>query len=95
MKEELCKLGIQCSKFESSSFYYQNSNSLDGILHVDDFCWGGKENFRDICIIRPLKKIFSRGTEFEQSFKYLGLNITQKQNFNITLDQIQFIREIK
>ena len=32
VKEELCKLGIQCNKFESSLFYYQNNNSLDGIL---------------------------------------------------------------
>ena len=39
VKEELCKLGIQCSKFEPSLFY-QNSNSLGGTLitHVDDFC---------------------------------------------------------
>ena len=95
VKEELCKLGIQCSKSELSLFYYQNNNSLDGILitHVDDFCWGGAKNFRD-SIIRPSKNNFSIGTEFEQSFRYLGLNITQKQNFNITLDQIQFIHEI-
>ena len=58
------------------------------------FVGGGRENFRD-SIIRPLKNIFSIGTEFGQSFRYLGLNITQKQNFNITLDQIQFIHEIK
>ena len=84
MKEELCKLGIQCSKFKPSLFYYQNNNSSDWILinHVDDFCWGGTENFRD-SIIEPLKNIFSLGTEFEQSFFYLELNITQKQNFNI------------
>ena len=96
VKKELCKLGIQCSKFETSVFYYQNKNSLDGIVitHVDDFCWGGTENFRD-SIIRPLINILSIGTEFEQIFRYLGLNITQKQNFNITLDQIQFINEIK
>ena len=95
MKEELCKLGILCSTFESSLFYYQSNNSLDGILitHVDDFCWGGAKNFRD-SIIRPSKDNFPIGTEFEQSFRYLGLNITQKQNFNITLDQIQFIHEI-
>ena len=96
VKEELWKLGIHCSKFEPSLFYYQNNDSLDGILitHVDDFCWGGTENFRD-SILKALKNIFSIGTEFEQSFRYLGLSITQKQNFNITLDQIQFIHEIK
>ena len=96
MYEELCKLGIKCCKFEPSLIYYQNNNSLDRILitHVDDFCWGGTENFKD-SIIRSLKNIFPIGTESEQSFRHLGLNITQKQNFNITLDQIQFIHEIK
>ena len=87
VKEELCKLGIQCCKFEPC---------LDGILitHVDDFCWGGRENFRG-SIIRQLKHILSMGTEFEHTFRYLGLKITQKHYFNITLDQIQFIHEIK
>ena len=96
MKEELCKLDIQCSKFKPSLCYYQNSNSLDGILIIDvnDFCWGWTENYRD-SIIRPLKYIFPIGTGFEQSFRYLGLNIIQKQNFKITLDQSQFIHEIK
>ena len=44
---------------------------------------------------RPLKNVFSIGTEFEHTFRYLRLNITQKQNFNIMLDQIQFIHKIK
>ena len=43
----------------------------------------------------PLKNIFFIGAESEQTFRYLGINVTQKQNFNITLDQIQFIPEIK
>ena len=71
-------MGIHCSKFEPSLFYYQNNNSLDGILitHVDDFCWGGTEKFRD-SIIRSLKNIFPIGIESAQSFSYLGLIITQ------------------
>ena len=54
-------------------------NSFDGILmtHVDDFCWEGTENFRDR-IIRPLKNIIFIGTQLEQSFRYLGLNISQQ-----------------
>ena len=63
------------------------------MTHVDYFCWEGTGDFRDR-IIRPLKNIVFIGTEFEQSFRYLGLNIIQ-QNFNITLDQIQFIHKIK
>ena len=45
MKDELCKLGFQCIKFEPSLFYYRNSNHLDGIIitHVYDFCWGGRK----------------------------------------------------
>ena len=76
--------------------FYQNNSNLNGILitHFDGFCWRGTESFRD-SIVSPLNNIFSTGTEFEQTFRYLGLNITQKQNFNVVLDQIHFIHEIK
>ena len=82
MKEELCKLGILCSTFESSLFYYQSNNSLDGILitHVDDFCWGGTKHFRD-SITRPLKNIFSIGTEFEQSIMVSWVKYNPKAKF--------------
>ena len=63
------------------------------ITHVDDFCWRGTDNFKNK-VIDPLKTVFAIGTEFEKTFKYLGLNITQTKNFNINLDQIQFIDEI-
>ena len=78
--------------FKESLFSYQNKNSLDGTLitHVDDFCWGGIDNFRD-SIRRPLKNVFFIGAEFPQTFTFFGLNINQTQNLNITLDQIQSV----
>ena len=71
--------------FKESLFSYQNKNSLDGTLitHVDDFCWGGIDNFID-SIRRPLKNV----AEFPQTFTFFGLNVNQTQNLNITLDQI-------
>ena len=42
---------------------------------------GVGETFRD-SIVKPLKNVFSLGTEFEQTFRYLGLNMTQKQPQN-------------
>ena len=73
MKEEFCKLDIQCSKFKPSFCYYQNSNSLDGILIIDvnDFSRGWAENFRD-SIIRPLKYIFPIGTDLNKVLGILG-----------------------
>ena len=44
---------------------------------------------------KTVKKISSIETAFERTFRYLELNITQKQNFSITFDQIQFIHETK
>ena len=80
--------------FKESLFSYQNKNSLDGTLitHVDDFCWGGVDNFRD-SIRRPLKNVFSISAEFPQTFTFFGLNINQTQNVNITLDQIQSVEK--
>ena len=46
-------------EFNTACLNYENNNHLDGIpvTHVDDFCWGGIENFRDS--VRPLNNVFS------------------------------------
>ena len=95
VKEELCNLGVQCSRVEPSLFFWHFNNRLEGLLisHVDDFCWGRTDNFKNK-VIDPLKTVFAIGTEFEKTFKYLGLNITQKKKYNINIDKIQFIDEI-
>ena len=96
VKEELDKLGVKCSRFEPALFFWHFKNELQGLLitHVDDFCWGGIENFKQI-VIEPLRKVFSVGTENVKIFKYLGLDIIQNNKYDISLSQTKFIDEIK
>ena len=76
VKEELDKLGVKCSRFEPPFFFWHFKNELQGLLitHVDDFCGGGTKSFKQI-VIKPLRKVFSVGTENVKIFKYLGLDV--------------------
>ena len=57
-------------------FFWHFKNELQGLLvtHVDDFCGGGTKSYKQI-VIKPLRKVFSVGTENVKIFKYLGLDI--------------------
>ena len=47
VKEVLEKAGARTSKFYDGMFYWYHNDKLEGILslHVDDFFWGGRNNF--------------------------------------------------
>ena len=62
--------------------------------HVDDFCWGGEECFVKN-VIDPLQSIFLIGSECDTTFKYVGLCMTQQDDFSIKMDQISYIENIK
>ena len=60
--------------------------------HVDDFCWGGSEQFQS-SIIGKIRETFSTSQEEITTFKYLGLNIKQT-NGCISIDQNLYIDEL-
>ena len=74
-------------------FFWHFKNELQGLLitHVDDFCWSGTKNFKQI-VNKPLRKVFSVGTE--NVTNYLGLDIIQNNKY-VSLSQTKFIDEIK
>ena len=47
VKEVLEKAGARTIKFHDGMFYWYHNDILEGILslHVDDFFWGGRNNF--------------------------------------------------
>ena len=79
--------GMKPSKNDPSLFMCFRNNKLEGILcaHVDDFLYGGSHEFYKT-VIDPLRKTFTIGSEFNDSFKYLGLNLKQTKG-GIWLDQ--------
>ena len=95
LKSVLEKGGARKSKYDDAIFYLYDNNKLQGILcaHVDDFCWGGTEQF-ELKIIKSIKQCFKISTEELQTFKYLGINVRQTDSC-IEIDQNSYINELK
>ena len=62
----------------SALFYWNKNSQLQGIIiiHVDDFLWGGTNEFENK-IINKLRDTFLVGSEDENSFKHVGIQIKQ------------------
>ena len=75
------------NKFDDSAFYWHKDDKLEGLIccHVDDFFWGGTINF-EIHVINVLKNTLKKSQKEFANFKYLGLQVEQKQDC-ICLDQ--------
>ena len=94
VREELCKLGAKSSKLAQGIFYFSNGKEITGIivLFVDDLLWAGKPSF--IQIIKQFKLIFHIGSENSSTFKYIGINLEQKDDMSIEIDQTSYTESI-
>ena len=92
--KELVDLGCFQSKHDPALFTKKDLKGLQGILliHVDDFIYAGSEQFENDVVL-GVKRTFEVGKEDEGCFKYIGLNIQQKENLT-TLDQQKFIESL-
>lgn len=93
--KEIEKLKLKKCKYDEAIFSWYNENELAGIIvaHVDDFMWAGNAKFEDE-VIEKLRKVFKISKEDSEHFKYLGLNIKQRQD-GIEVDQIAYNDAIK
>ena len=87
VSEELISLGMQKSKFDEAIFCYHSEGKLQGVMsaHVDDFFWAGTNHFK-LSIVERLKSTFKISSEQQDSFKYLGIEVSQL-NDSICLNQ--------
>ena len=92
VKKEMLRLGMSISKFDPAMFMFRKDGRLEGIvcIHVDDYCWGGTGYFEGL-VIAKLKKHFLVGIVDSGHFKYVGLNVKQKDK-GISLDQESYIK---
>ena len=95
VKGVLVKAGAVKSKFDDSVSYWQKDGKLEELIscHVDDSFWAGTKSF-EISVIDMLKNSFVTSQEELRSFKYVGLNIEQRQGC-IYLDQLMYTDELK
>ena len=68
---------------------------LEGIAltHVDDILHGGSRDFEET-VIQPIKKAFMFGTEEEEKFRYVGMNM-QQTGAGISIDQNHYIEGLE
>ena len=84
------------SKQDPAVFYWTNDdNEVQGILatHVDDFLFGGTEEFESN-VIDKVRKEFVIGNEESCSFKYTGLNISGTED-GIGFDQNFYTKNLE
>ena len=95
VKKELLATGCVKSRYDDAIFYWHKENTSQGILsaHVDDFCWAGTKLFQNI-VINHIRNAFTVSKEELQTFKYLGLSISQT-NDGIFMHQKEYIEEIE
>ena len=64
VKEELINLGMKMSLYDEALFYWLNNGKCEGltIVHVDDFLWGGSQNFHNE-VMTKVRNIFTIGSE--------------------------------
>lgn len=77
----MVECGATVSKVDPAVFYWvDSSDQVYGILacHVDDFIWGGDQEFEDI--ISKIKSTFKVGKESDNSFKYCGIDLLCDDN---------------
>ena len=74
------ELGGERSRLEPNIFFWKKANKLKGILcsHVDDFCYGGDEDFLKETI-EKLREKLRVGEQESKNFKYIGVRVEQKE----------------
>ena len=95
VKAYLLSIGLVMSKADPALFYYHKDNNLIGMIaiHVDNFLWSGTTDF-ERNFISKLRNMFVIGKENQSIFKYLGINLIEKDS-DITIDQINYSENIK
>jgi hypothetical protein len=92
VKKVLSDLGMIMCSLDQALFYWFDKEVLSGIvcIHVDDFCWAGAHSFE--AVIQSLRKQFLIGSHNIRNFKYVGVNIFQRDDSSICIDQHEYIK---
>ena len=93
---ELKRLGCSQHKIDKGLFYYVNKDKLESVITccVDDIAYGNTPLFLSN-ILTTLKKTFNIGTYNTTAFKYVGISISQNEDYSISVHQINYINTLQ
>ena len=96
VKEEIVNLGGEVNQLDLGLFLFHQNGKLTGLItcFVDDMIYGGNKEFEEI-ITGSLKTVFDIGTENQKAFSYVGINICQREDRSIMIDQHSYISSIR
>lgn len=89
------KLGFEAAPFDPCCFaLFNEDHQARGFIgiHVDDGLFAGDQEFHKK--INQLERIFPFGSRKTKNFVFTGLQINQYEDFSITVDQTQYVKEI-
>src|SRR6201990_3326137 len=92
--ELLIKTGGKRSKIDNTIFKWEDGGMVYGIMgiHVDDLIYGGNKIFEEK-IISKIKEELKVGREESGVFKYLGIEVEQKEKGDIYISQKGYSRD--
>ena len=96
LDKALTQLGLEKLSLDEGVYTWKKNGEFKGMvcLHVDDLMYTCDLEFRSQ-VITTLKKTFLISTEGEEKFKYLGLQIKQKPNGSIMVDQTHYVKSLE
>lgn len=94
LKKSLEALGFESAPFDPCMFVLHRNGRTEGLIgiHVDDGLCCGTPYFHEK--LRALEKQFPFGSRKHRNFVFTGLNISQKEDFSIWIDQTQYVKDI-
>jgi hypothetical protein len=96
LKEELLNLHMCVCTLDPALFFWINDGVFSGIMcvHVDDILWGGTPDFKAAVIIPLCQKIIIGSTN-TATFRYIGVHLSQEQNFSVTVNQVDYAKSLE
>ena len=95
LKKGLEQLGFKQCPFDPCLFALTVRGETHGLIgvHVDDGLCCGSKYFQQK--LEELERRFTFGSKKKQNFVFTGLQISQKADFSIHVDQEQYVKDIK
>ena len=96
IRKRLTDIGMSVSTHDQGLFYQHIDNNICTILilFVDDILLTAPQLIIEDQV-KNIKDMFLIGSENTESFRYLGMNITQKADLTISLERFSYIQSIK
>ena len=96
LKDKLIELGCTLCSIDPAFFFWRPDQLLEGVIamYVDDLLYAGNEMFMNK-VINEISKFFIVGSQDEQAFRHLGMDLIQNTDKSIELKQENYVESLQ